>query len=301
MSSIRDFQYIVAIAETGSFSKAAELCHVSQSTLSIQIKKYEEYLHIQLFERTNKSVMLTRIGRLIYEQAKKILLLSEEIKSIAKYESDPFSGTLTIGAFPTLSPYLFPLCAGEMKKKLPNIHFQLVEEKTNLLLEQLQQGKMDCIIVAEPIDKQGYKSVFLFDEPFYLAIHPSHALAEKTLITDSELAEHPLLLLDEGHCLREHALSVCSMIGGAESQQFRATSLETLRQMVAMNEAITLIPKLAIQKNDAAILYKPFKNTSFSRRIILLWRETSSRTACFMQLATIISTLINARLMKNHE
>ncbi len=287
--NLRDLQYIVTVADTGNFGKAAEICNVSQSTLSIQIKKLEEYLGVQLFERSNKKVMLTAIGKDICERTRHILHQAEEIRQLAKSERDPFCGELTLGAFPTLAPYLFPLCSGSIKKNFPKLLMKLVEEKTASLLELLESGRLDCALIAGPVERQGIKSVELFHERFFLAVPKNNPLSKKKKITDEELAGIQLLLLDEGHCLRSQALEICHSIGSGESIKFRATSLETLRQMVAMGDAITLIPELAVRHDNPNICYIPLQNKSFGRKICLCWRETSAKEALFQKLAEVIS------------
>lgn len=294
--NLRDFQYIIAVADECSFSNAARRCHVSQSTLSIQIRKLEDYLGVQLFERSNKQVMLTSPGRLICDHARKILQIAEEIREVARSGKDPFSGEVSIGAFPTLAPYLFPLCLGQIKHTFPKLKLQLVEEKTDILLERLYAGKLDCALIAEPVEGQGIKHFPLFYEPFMLALPTGHRLAHASQIDDAALATVSLLLLDEGHCLREQALEICHLIGNEESGKFRATSLETLRQMVAMGDAVTLIPRLAVRSDSREIMYKPLQNGSFGRNIALCWRETSAKSSLFEKLAECISFKVSTCL-----
>lgn len=279
--NLRDLQYLAVIAEEKNFGRAALRCNVSQSTLSIQIKKLEEYLGVQLFERDNKHVMLTAAGEKIHARAQSILQQSDEIRQIAKETRDPLAGDISLGAFPTLAPYLFPLCLGAIKKTLPKIKLHLIEEKTGVLLDMLAQGKLDCALIAAPVTQQGIRSIPLFHEPFYVALPASHPLAGKKSISDDMLATLDLLLLDEGHCLRSQALEICRSIGTGEAGKFRATSLETLRQMVAMGDAVTLMPKLAIRPQDKGIKYVPLAHASFGRTITLCYRETTARQPLF--------------------
>lgn len=287
--NLRDLQYLSAIAEEKNFGRAALRCNVSQSTLSIQIKKLEDYLGVQIFERDNKHVMLTAAGQKIYARARSILQQSEEIRQIARDSLDPLAGEASLGAFPTLAPYLFPLCLEALKKNLPRIRLQLIEEKTDVLVDMLKRGKLDFALIAAPVAHQGITGIPLFDEPFYLAVPPKHPLASKKAITDGELARQDLLLLDEGHCLRAQALEICHSIGSGEARNFRATSLETLRQMVAMGGAVTLVPELAVRSGAEDVRYIPFKNPAFKRTILLCCRDTSGRTSLLEKLKDSIA------------
>jgi LysR family hydrogen peroxide-inducible transcriptional activator len=282
--NLRDFEYVAAVADERNFGRAAARCHVSQSTLSIQIKKMEDYLGVQLFERTNRSVMPTAAGEAIISRARHILRQAEEIRQVARELRDPLAGEVTLGAFPTLAPYLFPLRLGAVRKALPKIRLRLVEEKTAVLLDMLEAGKLDCALIAAPVAQQGIESVPLFHEPFYVAVPARHALADKKSITDAELAQLDLLLLDEGHCLRAQALEICRSIGKGEAGRFRATSLETLRQMVALGDAVTLMPALAVRPGEGKVKYIPLKNASFGREIMLCFRSASARRPLFEAL-----------------
>lgn len=284
--NLRDLHYLVTVAENRHFGKAAELCHVSQPSLSVQIKKLEETLGIQLFERTNKHVMVTAIGKDIVERAKKLLRDAEEIKAVAKAHHNPFAGQIRIGAFPTLAPYFFPHIIPKLRKALPDLKLLLVEEKTEILVNKIQQGEIDAAFLALPIEGEGLHSLPLFDDPFLLAVPSTHPLANKKRIKQSDILEDELLLLEEGHCLRSQALEVCHAMKVGEYQDFRATSLETLRQMVASGIGITLMPQLAAHKHKD-ITYIPFAPPSPSRSIGLVWRKTSALTACFQKIGKI--------------
>lgn len=286
--NLRDFQYVTVLAAERNFGRAAALCHVSQSTLSIQVRKLEEYLGVQLFERTNKHVMLTAVGEKIVARARQALQQAEDIKRIAKESRDPLAGDVSLGAFPTLAPYLLPLCVGALKKALPCLRLQLVEEKTARLLAMLAEGQLDCALIAAPVTQPEIQNIALFHEPFYVALPAQHSLAGRKSLSDGDLATLDLLLLDEGHCLRAQALEICQRIGKGEASRFRATSLETLRQMVAMGDAVTLMPQFAIQPADRKIRYVPLRNPAFGRTILLCYRATSARQPLFEALAAHI-------------
>jgi len=282
--NLRDLHYLVTVADTRHYGKAAEQCHVSQPTLSMQLKKLEETLGVQLFERTNKKVMITPVGEHIAERARKILQDAEAIKTIANMSQDPYAGEFRLGAFPTLAPYFLPLAVPAIRKKLPKLKLLLVEEKTESLVERLKAGTLDAALLALPLQEDGLETMPLFDDRFLLAVSRNHPLAKRKTIRQSDIMGERLLLLEDGHCLRAQALEVCSMTGASENQEFRATSLETLRHMVASGVGITLIPKMAMQKSDG-IVYIPFAKPAPLRTIGLVWRKTSARKPCIDALA----------------
>ena len=286
--NLRDLKYIVVVAETKSFVHAAELCFVSQPTLSMQIKKLEKSLNVKIFERNNKRVLVTEIGKQIVETARHILQDAEHIKALAKNEQDPFAGNFTLGAFPTLAPYILPKLIPLIKEKLPRLRLILVEEKTMVLVQQLKDGLIDGALLAGPINDDTLLTEKLFDDEFKLAVAKNHPLAKQTVIKLDELIGQPLLLLDEGHCLRDQALQFCQLNGVDEEQNVRATSLETLRQMVIAGTGITFIPNIAIQNNNDNIRYIPFENPQPKRTIYLVSRKTNPRTELMQQLKKLI-------------
>jgi LysR family hydrogen peroxide-inducible transcriptional activator len=290
--NLRDLEYLVAVAELRHFGKAAERCHVSQPTLSMQLKKLEVYLGVQLFERINKQVMITPVGEKILDYAIRILQDAQEIKKTAKTAQDPLAGDFRLGAFPTLAPYFLPLAIPALIKKLPKLKLFLIEEKTAQLLEKLKGGDLDAALVALPIEGVGLEIISLFKDPFLLAVPLGHPLANRKHVDQYDIRGERLLLLEEGHCLRLQALEVCSLIGVSESQDFRATSLETLRQMVALGVGITLIPKLAMRKTDG-IAYIAFDKPKISRTIGLVLRKTSSRKECIEIMASVMKKIVS--------
>ncbi len=287
--NIRDLNYLVAVADLRSFVQAAERCFVSQPTLSTQIKKLENSLGIQIFERTNKKVLPTEPGEQIIASARLVLREIDTIKEIAALAQDPLVGNFRLGAFPTLSTYIFPSLVPLIKQHLPKIRLILIEEKTDLLIDQLNQGKLDAALLALPISNEFLESQRLFDDEFKLAVAPDHPLADKKSINSSVLQRESLLLLTEGHCLRDQALAVCKM-NGAEEQDVRATGLETLRQMVRAGTGITLMPNIAIREHEDAICYIPFTHPVPHRTIGLVWRKTSSRRQIIHRLTELLIT-----------
>lgn len=301
--NLRDLQYLVALAEHRHFGQAAEASFVSQPTLSTQIRKLEQELGVTLVERTPRQALLTDVGREIVKRARQVLNEVEEIKAIARRTLDPESGSLRLGIFPTLGPYLLPHVVPEIHRRFPRLELLLFEEKTERVLDMLQQGALDAAVLALPIPDDSLHSEFLFEEPFLLAVPESHPLATRPSLRIADLANQNLLLLEEGHCLRAQALDVCHMSGAAEKSGFRATSLETLRQMVAADVGATLLPSLAVHPPVARaenVHLISFRGRAPSRRIAMLWRKSSSKTDFLQCFADIFKKLPSALLDPNN-
>lgn len=283
--NLRDLKYLVAVAKEQHFARAAEKSFVSQPTLSMQIKKLEDELGVQIFERSQKNFLVTKVGKEIIKKAEVILREAEEIKNIAQNSKDPFSGELRIGAFPTLASYFFPKVIGKISKKFPQLKLLLIEEKTEELLRKLQNGEIDAAFVAMPVSNETLLSQKIFEEDFLLAVPRNHALAKKKKIESKDLKGQSLMLLEEGHCLRNQALEACSMLGALEQQDFRASSLETLRQMVINGAGITLMPKIAVRTEDK-ISYIKIDHAP-KRTIGLYWRKSSTRKSLIEEIIKI--------------
>ncbi len=275
--NIRDLQYFLAVAELEHFGQAADQCCVSQPTLSGQIKKLEEQLGVTLFERTNRRVMLTETGRQIAHSARRILREVGTIHEIAESCHDPMAGKFRLGAFPTLATYIFPDLVLKVKEVMPNLRLILIEEKTAVLIEKLRHGEIDAALLALPVYDDFLLSHKLFEDKFYLAVPADHELTKYDIVNQGILSKHRLLLLEEGHCLRDQALEVCQLHGIAEEQDFKATGMETLRQMVKAGTGITFIPEIAMNQNERDIRYIPFEVPAPARTIGLVWRKTTAR------------------------
>src|ERR1039457_1781496 len=224
---LKDLRYLVAVADTRHFGRAAERCFVSQPTLSTQLKKLEEYLGVQLIERQPKRVALTAAGVEIVARARHILEASEEVVTLARAHRDPLAGALRIAMLPTIGPYLLPRVSRAIRKALPRLELRLYEYPTAAMLTRLRAGEIDLGILALPVDMDGLEARDLYNEPFMVAVPAMHRLAKQQSIRIQELHDETLLLLEDGHCLRDQALEVCSQVGMHEKQDFRATSLET--------------------------------------------------------------------------
>jgi LysR family transcriptional regulator, hydrogen peroxide-inducible genes activator len=292
--NLRDLRYLVALAEHKHFGRAAEASFVSQPTLSTQIKKLEDELGVTLVERTPRKVLLTQVGKEIVQRAREVLNEVEQIRAIARRTLDPESGTVRLGIFPTLGPYLLPHVVPRIRERFPRLELLLVEEKTEVILKQLREGRLDAGILALPIHDDQLHAQFLFEEPFLLAVPEGHAFAKRKSLKVDDLSDQSLLLLEDGHCLRDQALQVCQLAGASEKSGFRATSLETLRQMVAANVGMTLLPTLSIKPPVARsenIHLMQFRGDVPSRRIAMFWRKSSAMAPFLKDLATIFSTL----------
>jgi LysR family hydrogen peroxide-inducible transcriptional activator len=283
--NIRDLKYLVSVAKEQHFARAAVKSFVSQPTLSMQIKKLEDELEVQIFERSQKNFLVTKVGKEIINKAEIILREVEEIKNIAKNSKNPFSGEVRIGAFPTLASYFFPKVIGKISKKFPQLKLLLLEEKTDELLKKLQSGEIDAAFIAMPINNDAFEKEKIFSEKFLLAVPKNHQLASRKKIQIRDLKGKTLMLLEDGHCLRDQALEACSMLGAFEQQDFRATSLETLRQMVITGAGITLMPEIAIKKEDK-ISYLEITNAP-SRSIGMYWRKSSARKSLMKEMVKI--------------
>jgi LysR family hydrogen peroxide-inducible transcriptional activator len=292
--NLRALQYFVKLADLRHFSKAAEACFVSQPTLSTQIKKLEEELGVQLVERAPKKVMLTAAGADIAERARLVLNDIDQIKAVARRSGSLADGELRLGVFPTLAPYLLPHIVPKIRRDYPGLKLQLVEEKTLNILRLLNDGSLDAALLALPVEDDGLDLEPLFEEPFVLALPGGHPLAVEKLIDMDVLNGNELLLLDEGHCLRQHALEVCALAGAHERVDFHATSLETLRQMVAANVGITLMPLLSVKPPIAKtgnVTLRRFEDPEPSRTIALVWRGSSALKEFLRELAGCLKDL----------
>ncbi len=300
--NLRSLEYLVALADHRHFGRAAEVCYVSQPTLSAQIRKLERELGVELVERHPRGALLTPAGEAIVERSRRILGDAEGIRQIARLHEDPAAGTMSLGIFPTLAPYVLPHAMPIVRTRFPRLSLMLVEEKSDVLLRQLQTGQLDIAMLAAPIDTRGLHEELLFDEDFVIATPKGHALATTAdaprdpaePVSTTALVGERILLLDEGHCLRDQALSVCNLAGADDHHGFRATSLETLRQMVASGAGVTLLPRLAVSPPvtpspdiDLIELRAPRP----SRRIAMYWRETSPFADFLPQLADAFRAL----------
>jgi LysR family hydrogen peroxide-inducible transcriptional activator len=288
--NLRDLQYVCAVAEAKHFGKASVACHVSQPTLSGQIRNLEDHLGVELFERTTRSVRLTSVGRRIVEIALSILKSAREIEATAAAHRDPTSGTLRLGIIPTIAPYLIPLFVGPLRRRFPSLTVALVEETTDPLLERLKDGDIEAAIVAtSPGDKQ-LSSIPLYREPFWLALPRGHVLERHKRIDPRKVDSKELLLLADGHCLREQALAVCGAGTLSNPTDTTATSLETILNLVAAGHGITLVPALALASGSrpAALVLRPAKSKDAQRLVRLAHRRGFTHKALLESIGALV-------------
>lgn len=289
--NIRDLQYVVAVAEELNFGRAASKCHVSQPALSGQILKLEDSLGVTLFERTNRTVQITPIGEQIVTQARQLLTLSDEIITTAQTARDPLSGKFRLGMISTIAPYLSPLILPSIRIELPDLSLVLVEGLTADLETRVANGKLEAAIVATLPDDSHLRDIALYDEPFWIALPDTHSLAKRKTIDLRELAHDELLLLTDGHCLRDQVMDACHATTGSANANTRETGLETLLALVAAGDGITLVPALAEPRNDfrrdTTVMRRETSGTA-GRIVRLVYRASFPRSELLNRLAAII-------------
>ena len=292
--TLKQLKYLCTIAKTHHFGQAAKECHVSQSTLSAAILELEEHLGVVLIERSNKRAHLTRVGEKVVNRSRDILVNVADLVSVCNTSEKPFSHELRLGVIPTIAPYLLPSLLHQMRNEYPNFKLSLKEELSKTLVERLNNGELDVLLLALPYPSQGTTTFHLFYDEFLLACPDSHALANKELLQLSDINNHDLLLLEDGHCLRDHALEACRLDAKELSIPYQATSLNTLIQMVANNMGITLLPNMAIDAHinaDIPVTVKPFLEKKIWRSIGLIWRNSSPRKNEFEILGKLLQEL----------
>lgn len=302
--TLQELRYLVAVAEKGHFVRAAEACHVGQSTLSTQLKKLEDYLGVTLFERNKHYLLPTPIGEEIIAQARVALEVMERIRELARRGQDIMAGALRLGVIPTLGPYLIPHLLPSIRNVFPKLHLFLREDLTVNLVERLHMGKLDALLLALPIQDEGIEAIELFAEPFIVALPAGHPLTQKKQIRESDLRSECVLLLEEGHCLREQALAICGHSSSEQRDELKATSLETLRQMVAAGVGCTLLPALAALPGlgsvpNGLVQMRPFASPKPSRTIGIAWRHRYPRESTIKRLAAVILANLPSGVMAN--
>jgi len=292
--NIRDLEYLVALAEHQHFRKAAEACFVSQPTLSGQIKKLEDELNTVLLERSSRRVLFTQSGLLLVEQAKRILTEVKTFTELASLQGKEMSGPLHVGFIPTVGPYLLPKIVPQLKGHFPDLELYLYEAQTHQLVRQLAEGQLDCLVLAAVKETEVFKELPLYDEAMRIAVPCEHEWAQLDEIDMLELNGKTVLALGDGHCLRDQALGFCFAAGAKDDERFKATSLETLRNMVAAGGGITLLPELSVpkEKQRDGVCYLKAKSPQPSRRIVLAYRPGSPLRHRFEQLAEYIGGLV---------
>ena len=294
-TSMHVLRYITAVATTLSFRQAALLCDVAQPTLSTAIAQWEQRMGCQLFERNRRGVRVTAAGQRIVTEAQTVLAAVAQLEQSAHASQPPFHGPVRLGVIPTIGPYLLPHVHQAIDQHYPDLSMPVRESTTQNLFEDLHKGSIDCAIVAL-LDQmpKTFTQHDIVEEPFYCAVANSHPLSKKKHIQLQDIPPEQLLLLDEGHCLRDQALQACSMRAPQDTGlNYRTTSLETLRQLVAANHGITFMPALAAQGQAQNISYLQIDERA-SRQLILIWRKNDPRAAAYQELAETIREYVPA-------
>ena len=289
--NLRDLDYICAVADHKHFGKAAEACHISQPTLSGQIKKLESQLKVKLFERSHKGIRVTDIGEDIIAIAREAKDAARRIRNVAASAQDPLAGNLSLGLIPTIAPYLIPLFVGRLSKQLPKLAMTYREDITERLTESLLSGELDVAVLATPPLEGTLAAIELYTEPFWLVFPSSHELKELTNVRMKDVDQDDILLLTEGHCFRDQALSICRPSHHKRRQSLRATSLETLINLVASGEGITLVPALAMRNGgapDTGLISHKLIDKGAARQIYLTYRKRFPRLKAVNALAQLI-------------
>ena len=286
--TLTELRYVVAVARERHFGRAAEACFVSQPTLSVAIKKLEDELGTQIFERRTNDVTMTAAGELIVGQAQRTLDEAGRIREIARQGKDPLSGPLRLGVIYTIGPYLLPALVRQLLKDAPQMPLLLSENFTVKLVDLLKNGEVDVAIMALPLPEAGLQLQPVYDEPFVIAVPRLHAWVKRKAIPSEDLKKETMLLLGAGHCFRDQVLEVCPELSrfssSAEGIQktFEGSSLETIRHMVGSGLGVTVLPMTSIPEKpprDSLLAYIPFKPPAPDRRVVLAWRKSFTRTA----------------------
>ncbi len=289
--NLRDLDYICAVADIGHFGQAAEACNVSQPTLSGQIKKLEAELGVTLFERSHKGIRVTGIGKEIIAIARDARDAAQRIKDVAAMAQDPLAGTLSLGLIPTIAPYLIPRFVAKLQTILPNMTIQYREDITDRLNEALVMGDLDVAVLATPPIDDSLHAIELYVEPFWLLFPKDHELARLEKASMADVKDEDVLLLTEGHCFRDQALSICRPAQKRRQQSLRATSLETLINLVASGQGVTLVPALAMRGgwiSEMDLSSHKLTDAGASRQIYLTYRKRFPRQKAIQALADII-------------
>ena len=290
-ATLKQLKYLCAVAEHRHFSKAAEACFVTQSTLSAAIQELESQLGVVIFERNKKQVWITPVGERLLYQARVILGEVEDFVSIARSHDEVLSGEIRLGVIPTIGPFLLPRILGDLRKSYGKLKLFLKEDLSAQLAQRLQQGQLDLIILAFPYALPDVETISLFKDEFLLCLPPGHKMEKLTKIKQQQLKGENLLLLEEGHCLRDHALEACKLESSDMNLVYQGTSLHTLVQMVANGLGVTLLPEIAVEGDvlgDTQLQLKRFCNEGVYREIGMAWRKSDPRRADYLLLAEFI-------------
>jgi len=294
LPTLKQLQYLVTLQDTGHFGKAAESCFVTQSTLSASIRELESLIGVTLVERNRRVVGFTPLGVRIAEKARRVLREAEELADMARAAGQPLTGDLRMGVIPTIAPFLLPAMLPRLRGEWPNLRLYLREETSQAACEALQRGQLDCVLLALPYGCGDVASATLFDDPLLVAFPRGEAPKGATVAVEA-IDETRLLLLEDGHCLKDHALSACNRPDLRAHAAMMGTSLHTLVQMVDNGLGVTFIPAMAIDAgilDGTGIVAKPLRSDHGFRRIALIWRRSSPRESEFQLLAAALAQIM---------
>lgn len=289
--TIKQLRYLCAVVEHGHFGKAARACHVSQSTLSAGILELEEVLGASLLERNNRNLVLTSLGEAVVERSRALLLDVEDLVALCQASAQPFSGSLRLGVIPTIAPFMLPGLLQAMRAEHPEFTLFIREDQSQDLIDALHRGDLDILLLALPFPAESVETMALFRDPFLLGAPPDHPLSQRKTLKTSDLRGQDLLLLEDGHCLREHALEACKLRESDVAMPYQATSLSTVVQMVASGIGVTLLPEMAVKAGvvpEKEVAVTPFQGGDVSREIGLMWRRKTPRQTEFRLLGDFI-------------
>lgn len=289
--TLKQLKYLCAVAEHGHFGHAARACHVSQSTLSAGVLELEDVLGASLVERNNRQVILTTLGEDVVARSQDILLQVEDLMALCDAAAEPFAGKMRLGVIPTIAPFMLPRLLKKLRQEHPQFQLFIREDLSGHLVDALHHGELDVLLLALPFPADGVDTMPLFDDDFVLASPPGHPLSGCGQVRTAQLKGEGLLLLEDGHCLREHALDACKLRDADVSIPYQATSLNTIVQMVANGIGITLLPRMALEANllsGTDVTVSEFGEKNISRSIGLMWRRKTPRQAEFRLLGEFI-------------
>jgi len=289
--TLRDLEYVAAVASLRHFGRAAAACHVSQPAMSAQIQKIEKMLGTTLFERTNRKVILTEAGAAVAEQAKVVLEEARKLVEITRPTRGVLSGVLRCGAIATLGPYLMPHLLGPLRERFPDLNLLLKEGLTAHLVEDLKEGALDAVLMAPTVEDSSLRFIPLFFEPFWLAAPKNHPILSNAHVSRRDLRPNDMVLLEDGHCLRNQTLDLCPANRRGSIPEFQATSIETLRHLVSSGFGYTVLPHLAVREDARLkrwIVYRRLEGKSVGRDIVLACRKRFARMSQIEALAAFI-------------
>ena len=294
MITLKQLRYLTALAEHRHFGKAAEACAVTQPALSMQIRELEKDLGIDLVERRPGEVILTETGAEVTRRAERVLAAARDLTEFARHSGRLLTGKLRLGVIPTLAPYVLPRILPALQQRFPDLRVDLRETQTRILTDELIRGALDAVLLALPLDESEIESAALFDDPFLLAVPAAEGRPNGSRVDVRDIDQQRLILLEEGHCLRDQALAFCGAARGDAPAGLGATSLSTVMQMVANGHGVTLLPKIAldVEQRDERVKLLRFRDPEPARTVGLAWRRTSPRKADFAALGQIVRDMI---------